>query len=229
MPQPLAEIVIEEELATPEGVSRAAASADRQGIPLVVPLVRDIGVDEVALVAALRKRARVSVADPAKAEVDPDALREVARDMCRRLKVMPLSVATYDSGPRLLRLAMADPTDTVAIAEVEHHTGCRVEPALMTLSAIDELVETSYRHFVTEVIKRGGSDSAPHRSIDKSKSTSGDKAQPTTVPFRRLTDEATTAERLEALVSLLIEKGILDEEDYDEKIRQLVKRDGEPA
>src|SRR5262245_6061433 len=52
---------------------------------------------------------------------------------------------------------MADPTDAVAVAEVEHVTGCRVEPVLMTVSAVEELVERTYRALVTEVMKRVGS------------------------------------------------------------------------
>jgi hypothetical protein len=49
---------------------------------------------------------------------------------------------------------MADPTDAVAVAEVEHVTGCRVDPVLMTVSAVEELVEKTYRALVTEVMKR---------------------------------------------------------------------------
>jgi hypothetical protein len=49
---------------------------------------------------------------------------------------------------------MADPTDAVAVAEVEHLTGCQVEPNLLPLGTVEELVERSYRHLVTEVMKR---------------------------------------------------------------------------
>lgn len=160
MPKPLAEIALEEGLATAASLERAAAAADRDGTPLVCALVRECGIDEVALLAALRRHVRVATGDPATVAPEPDAVRELQRDVCRRQRVAPLSVSSYGGDGRVLRLAMADPTDAVAVAEVEHVTGCRVEPVLMTVSAVEELVETTYRALVTEVIKRAGEPAA---------------------------------------------------------------------
>lgn len=180
-------------------------------------VVRELGVDEVALVAALRRRIRVSVTDPATVTIDPEALREVSRDVCRRRRLMPLAVASYATGPKQLRVAMADPTDAVAIAEVEHHSGCRVEPTLMTLSAVEELVETSYRQYVTEVMRRP----APR---PRKAEPAGEPAAGGTVPFRRVVDDADLGLRVEALVHLLVEKGVLGEDEYEEAVRELMKQ-----
>lgn len=154
MPKSLAEIVLEEGLGTAAAVERAAEAADRAGTPLVVALVRELGLDEVALIAALRRHIRIATADPATVAPEPEALRELPRDVCRRQRVVPLALSSYDGRRRVLRLAMADPTDAVAVAEVEHLSGCRVEPVLMTVSAIEELAEKTYRAFVTEVMAR---------------------------------------------------------------------------
>lgn len=162
MPERLAEIVIKTGLADRDAVLRASDRAEEQKEPLVVALVEHEGIDELALVAAIKRHARVSIIDPAQVEHDPEALRQVSRDVCRRLRVIPLACDVYDSGTKTLRLAMADPTDTVTIAEVEHITGCRVESALMPLSAIEELVETGYRSHVTEVIPRKASGDDGH-------------------------------------------------------------------
>src|SRR5512140_4030071 len=93
--------------------------------PLVVVLVRELGVNEVALVAALRKQTRVPLIDPGSIEIDPEALRQVPRDICARLRLLPLSLTTDRRG-KLLRIAMADPTDTQAVAEIEQLTHCDV-------------------------------------------------------------------------------------------------------
>jgi hypothetical protein len=162
LPKPLAEIVLEEGLATAASVERAAVAADRDGTPLVCALVRECGIDEVALLAALRRHVRVATGDPATVAPEPDAVRELQRDVCRRQRVAPLSLSSYGGDGRVLRLAMADPTDAVAVAEVEHVTGCRVEPVLMTVSAVEELVEKTYRALVTEVIKRAGGAGEKH-------------------------------------------------------------------
>ena len=154
MPARLAEIVIEEGLIKAPELAKAVDAADAEREPIVVPLVREHGIDEVALVAALKKHIRIKTLDPAKVEFDSDALRELNRDDCRRLRAVPLSLELYGGEPRVLGVAMADPTDTVGIAELEHLSGCVVEPVLVTLSAVEEMIETVYKHAVTEVMPR---------------------------------------------------------------------------
>lgn len=230
MPKPLAEIVIDEGLATQEQVVAAAHASDRTGRPLVVTLVRETGLDELALVSAIRRQMRVPLSDPGNVRLDPDALREVSRDACRRLRVLPLSVSVYDRGPRLLRLAMADPTDNVAILEVEHLTGTRVEVTLMPLSAVEEMVESGYRAFVTQVMKRGSTRSGRPRittndADDEDDATEpADGPAPTTMPFHRLSDEAHVALRHQALFDILLEKGVISEDEYEDRVRLLMKR-----
>jgi hypothetical protein len=223
----LSEIVLEEGLADAAALTEAARRADRAEEPLVVALVREAAISEVALVAAIRRQVRVTIADPGVLKPEHDALREVPQELCRRRRVVPLTVHDHDAGPRTLRLAMADPTDQFVIAEVEHITGCRVEPVLMTLSAIDELVDTGYRGVVTEVMKRRGRGPGPAQpatwpAAPAEEQRSGPAS--TTAPFHRVADEADAAVRLEALISLLIGKGVIDDSEYAEAVRAAMKR-----
>ncbi len=211
MPKPLAEIVIDAGLAGRSDVVAAAKIADERKLPLIAALVRHGGVDELGLVAAIRKQVRLPVIDPASIQHDPDALRELPREVCRRLRVLPIGVAAYDSGPRILRLAMADPTDPVTLAEVEHVTGCEVEAMLMPLSAIEEMVENSYRAFVTAVM--------PREPAAASRETSA-----STTPYHRVSDEADLALRHRALLELLVKKQLISESDYEAEVRALMKR-----
>jgi hypothetical protein len=228
LPKPLAEIVLEEGLATAAAVERAAAAADRDGTPLVCALVRECGIDQVALVAALRRHVRVATGDPATIAPEPDAVRELQRDVCRRQRVVPLAVSAYGGQGRVLRLAMADPTDAVAVAEVEHVTGCTVEPVLMTVSAVEELVEKTYRALVTEVMKRSAD---PARNEDPparpARGKVGDGARtdgPITVPFHKLSDEADVETRLRAIINLLLAKNLIDDDELEEEVRALMRR-----
>jgi len=229
VPKSLAEIAIDAGLVQRAQVVEAAHIADRDQVPLVVALVRNSEVDELALVAAIRRQVRVPLVDPATVEIDLDALREIQRPVCRRLRVLPLAVSVYDSGPRLLKLAMADPTDTVAIAEVEHLTGCRVDVALMPLSAVEEMVETGYRQFVTEVMQRREIRSQRAAAADKqraAKAKDSDAAEPpapTTLPYHRISEEADISLRHQALLELLVEHQLLSEDEYEERVRQLMK------
>ncbi len=220
----LAEIAIAAGLADRSQIAKAAEISEKKRVPLVVALVRDCGVDELGLVSAIRKKIRVPLIDPQKAKLDPDALRGLSRDTARRLRVLPMSIAMYDAGPKTMRLATADPTDTVTMAEVEHLSGCRVECSLMPLSAIEEMVERSYRQFVTEVMPRGRkAETAP-----SGKKTFGpsqtDGPAPTTIPYHRVSDDADVAVRVRALVDLLLDKRVITEDEYEEQVRLLMKR-----
>jgi type IV pilus assembly protein PilB len=210
---PLAEIVLDSGLASQEDLRRAAEEADTRKTPLVVVLIRDYGVDELAMLRALKKATRVPVTDPANTEVDTEALRQISREDCRRLRVAPLSLQVFASGPSTMRIAMADPTDAVLIAEVEHLSRTRVEPTLMTLSAVEELVEKSYGQFVTEVMTRKKPGTVPLEA----------RVSQTTVPFLRVIDEADASVRLDALMKLLIEKELITEDEYEEAVRVVLK------
>lgn len=268
MPKRLAEIVIDAGLASREAVLDHARLADRERIPLIAALVHHGGLDELALVAAIKRQVRVAIADPALVENDPEAMRELPHEICRRLRVMPLSISSYDTGARVLRLAMADPTDAIALAEVEHVTGCEVECALMPLSAVDELVDEGYRSFITEVIPRerlepagrperaraSESGQAPESAGDGARAPEGacvpegtraggappadppvaraagtggmpgGAAQPSTVPFHRISDEASLELRHRALLDLLLDKKLVTEQEYEDRIRLLMKQ-----
>jgi hypothetical protein len=232
----LAEIALEEGLTDRRTLDRAARHADEHDLPLVVALVRASGVDEVVLFAALRKQTRVAAVEPGAVTPDSDALREVPREVCERRRVFPLGLRLYGAGPRVLQLAMADPTDAVAIAEVEHLTGCRVDPALMTLSTIEELTARGYGGFVTKVMRR---ERPPAEAAARAVGALHDVAvdgvpalgaapspagPPVTAPFHRVADEADVRAQLEALVQLLVDKGVLERAELDEAVRQLLRR-----
>ena len=250
MPKRLAEIVVDTALAGRDDVMRAARLADRDQVPLVVALVRQIGIDEIALVTAIKRQVRVALSDPATVEHDLDAIRELPRDTCERLRTMPLTLSYPSADSKVLHVAMADPTDTVAIAEIEHVTGCRVKPSLMPLSSIEELVEKAYKAFVTEVIPR--KNRAPYGEaleattqpiprpeppvvsepeVDEEQTAKGPAPakKPSTLPFHRVADEASVELRVQALLELLIDKGVLTSDEYHEHVRALMKQRDDDA
>jgi hypothetical protein len=224
----IAEIALQAGLVSKSDAVRAARLAEQRGVPLVSALVRDVGVDELALVAALRRVLRVPLVDPASVQPDVDALRELPRDVCRRLKVLPIALNVDASGARVMRLAMADPTDDSAIAEIEQLTSCELDVSALPLSAIEELTEDGYRGFTTQIVQRrpfgeGMATATPARPVLSGLPLGHDDV-PATVPHHTVADEADVALRVRALVQLLVAKGILHEEEYDEAVRELLKR-----
>jgi hypothetical protein len=238
VPKTLAQIAVDAGLLSRADVGRAEQLADEKRVPLVVALVRELGVDEVALVGAFRRELRLLSVDPRAVKPETDALREVSRDLCKRLRVVPLRVSGPPEDDKEIWLAMADPTDMGAVAEVERVTGGIVDPALLPLSAIDELIDRGYKELNTQVVKRRSQPSQqggrsgkvfgdnltvhtkPHARVD------GDDTQDhsRTVPFHQIADEADVATRVAALVNVLIDKGVIDEADYEAAIRDLLRR-----
>lgn len=198
--------------------------AEERREPLVVVLVRELGVDELALVAALRRLTRVPLIDPGTIEIDPEALRQVPRDVCARLHVLPLALCT-DGGGKLMRIAMADPTDTSAVVELEQLAHCDVEVHVLPLSAIDELVDKGYRQVTTAVVSRAGNPGATMfvtsrgRIALEAESEVSVTAQIPLAALQAMVPDDLEA-RLAALVSVLVTKGMLTEAELAEALRK---------
>jgi len=226
LPKTLAEIALDAGLVNRADVARAARAAEQRGVPLVVALVRDAGVDELALLAALRKQTRVKVLDPAAVRTDIEALRLIPKDLCRRHRVLPVAVGHDSGGARVLELAMADPTDAAALAEVEHVAACELEVAALPLSAIEELTEQGFRGIETQVLRRARrpfGDGIMPSTEPHGRAADDPSVMTQTVPFHAVADEADPALRLRALVRLLEAKGVLAEGELEAAVIDLMR------
>jgi hypothetical protein len=228
----LAEIAIEAGLVTKVGAAKAGRLSEERKEPLVVILIRELGIDEVALIGALRKQTRVPLLDPATVLVDPEALRLVPRDSCARLRVLPIGVM-FDGKTRVLRVAMADPTDTAAILELEVIANCEIEVTALPLSAIEELVDKGYKQFSTAVTRPprstlGDNLSGKHRMLlerDAEKETSVTAQIPLSALVPPPQPDLET--RLTALCQLLLSKGLVTEAEIAEAIQRVEAKPSE--
>ena len=75
MPKTLAEIAIDAGLVTKANAAKAGKMAEEHQQPLVVVLVRELGVDELQLVAAFGKQTRVPLIDPKNVAIDSSDTR----------------------------------------------------------------------------------------------------------------------------------------------------------
>lgn len=219
----LGEIAIDAGLVNKATAAKAGRMAEERKEPLVVVLVRELGVNEVALVAALRKQTRVPLIDPGSIAIDPEALRQVPRDICARLRLLPLSLTTDRRG-KLLRIAMADPTDTSAVAEIEQLTHCDVEVNILPLSAIDELLDKGYRQVNTAVVSRAGNPGSSMFVTTGGRVPEAESEISETVQIPLATLQAMGPDDLEArfsaLVGLLLAKGVVTEAELAEALRK---------
>ncbi|HRC56184.1 MAG: hypothetical protein IPI49_17715 [Myxococcales bacterium] len=246
MPKTLAEIAIDGGLVTKADAARAGRLAETRSQALIVVLVRELAVDEVALIAALHRQMRVTVLDPREIHVEPDALREVPKDACERLHILPLSVGTDPTGVRMLTVAMADPTDTSAIAELEQITGCEIEVTALLFSAVEEWVTKAYKGLTTAVMKapqRSGnrlfvtsklSTTAVHRMMESlpSLSSDGEISETVRIAVRGGSpgSDGDGELRLAALIRALVAKGLVTEEELEAQVQELLAaRGGKPG
>ncbi len=224
MPKTLAEIAIEAGLVNKTNAAKAGKLAEDRREPLVVMMIKELGVDEVALLAAIRKQMRVPLVDPKDVHIDPDALRQVPRDVCARLRVLPLGLST-DGASKVLRVAMADPTDTTAVAELEAVSNCEIDIVGLPLSAIDELVAKGYRGINTAVVSRssGGSMFITSRGKLGTIEPESEVSVTAQIPISALQQAIGTDDlelRLTALVAVLMAKGLVTEAELAEALRK---------
>ena len=73
-------------------------------------------------------------------EIDQEVLNAVPTDVCRKFCLIPI-----DKIGKSLTLAMADPLNTSAIADVEMITGCTVQTFVSTSADIREAIERYYK------------------------------------------------------------------------------------
>ncbi|NIQ53811.1 MAG: hypothetical protein GWN85_10110, partial [Gemmatimonadetes bacterium] len=76
---------------------------------------------------------------PAPLPLDADATGLISADMARERRVLPLG-----RGDRSLRLGMADPLDLETVDDVQFRTGRRVEPVVVSPSAVLRGQEIAY-------------------------------------------------------------------------------------
>jgi type II secretion system (T2SS) protein E len=228
LPKTLAEIAIDAGLVNKTSAAKAGKMAEEQKEPLVVMLIRELGVDEVQLVGALRKQTRVPLVDPADVQIDGEALRLVPREICARLRILPLAVAT-DGPTKVMRIAMADPTDEAAIAELEQLVQCEIEVSALPLSAIEELVAKGYRQINTAVVARKSSPTVTAKApvVGATSTTFAESETSVTaqIPITELRPPAGLTpdeidQRLTALVAVLVAKGLITEAELAEALKK---------
>ncbi len=224
-PLSLAEVLVDANLIGASQLEQVRRAAQRSGSSVVSTLLDQGLIQEETLVRALRERLALGLFD-AGTEVEPDAIREVPHDQASRFRLLPVRLDRAPTGERLLVVAMADPLDTQAIEEIEFASGCHVQPLIARPSEVADAIRCHYRHMVTRIIPRQATSSqGPRTSRRRPRAPFGGTLQETelhTKPARRIQQEASPAHRVDALVALLVRKGLVTQEEYEDQLRAIV-------
>ncbi len=117
-------------------------------------------VQEEIVVSALAEQLRLPVVDVSKLRPDPDALALVPEPVARRNQFVPLAISDH-----VLYLAMADPLDDDAVAELRAHTKLPIRIVITSRPGIELLLQRTYstryvRVATTDLLNRSPDESA---------------------------------------------------------------------
>ncbi len=137
----IGELLLDEGLITREALKEALERQAAEGGKIGYHLVQLGSVSEEDLVHLLSEQYGIPAIDLRSLfpHVDRDLLDLIPEEVAGRYHVFPV----HKTG-NIMTLAMADPTNVVALDDIRFRTGCEVEPVLASECAIREAVAHSY-------------------------------------------------------------------------------------
>jgi len=137
-PKILGQLLVESGAVSSELLDRAVSEQPGTGLRLGDLMVQRGWVEEEAVARSLSVQLGLPY-QPPPLKADDMATRAVRPELARKGKVLPLS-----TGPRTLRLAMADPLDLGVLDDVQFQSGRRVEAVVVSEGALLDGLGRSY-------------------------------------------------------------------------------------
>ncbi|UCC74260.1 MAG: hypothetical protein JSV86_06795, partial [Gemmatimonadota bacterium] len=138
--QLVAEVLLRNRVLTREQLQRAVVEARSSGHGLTHTLVSLGLVPEAVLLRLLSQIYRVKAIDLSKIQrIDPSALAKVTAEAATRALVLPL----HRNGDMLI-VAMVNPANRTAIAQLGRATGLTIQPVIATEFALRNAIQKHY-------------------------------------------------------------------------------------
>lgn len=141
----LGDILIRERIITFEQLQKGLEKQKTNGKKLGETLIDEGFISEEALAKILHKQLGVDYVELTAWRVPDDIARLVSATVLRKHCIMPFDISK--DNPNVLRVAMADPMDIVAIDDITIITNMQVEPVVATSK---DIINTIDKHFGTE-------------------------------------------------------------------------------
>jgi type IV pilus assembly protein PilB len=135
----LGELLVRKGLITAKQLDSALQEQKISGNKLGISLVKLGFMTEKHLVSFLSKHYGVPAIDLAEVEVDPEAVKLIPADVVYKYQILPIKRIGST-----LRMAMADPSNILAIDDIKFLTSCNVEVFVSTESAIKVSIDKYY-------------------------------------------------------------------------------------
>lgn len=132
----LGEILIDDDIITPEQLKKALEQQREGGGFLGQILIEQKAVSQDTLISYLAKQCQIPHLSLLNYRIGPESLSQVPKELCLKHYLIPV-----DKMGRILTLAMVDPLDTEALEEIKKHCpDLRIKPVLC-----------SWEHFQTTI------------------------------------------------------------------------------
>ena len=136
----LGALLVEQGLCTPAQLDAAMVEQARTGVSIGRVLVAQNVITENQLVAALAAQVGLEFVDLHERQVDPLAASTISDALARRYQALPVAW----EGATLV-VAMADPSNVLAVDDIRSITGAEVRIVVSTRSAIDAAINRVHR------------------------------------------------------------------------------------
>jgi len=192
-------LLLSQRLITPDQIAAARQFMARENVNFgtAIQFLQMISSDRIR--QCLEARAGVPGVDPNKIAISAGIKNLLTPDQARALQVFPLNFVE-ESGNRILLLGMTDPLDLSGTSRVEGICRMAVQPAFLSLDALQSLYRRYYRTALA--LYSPDVESAGERTVERRIRT----AQRESVPV-------TSSAKLTALISLLIKKGVFTDDE----------------
>jgi type IV pilus assembly protein PilB len=135
----IGEVLVKQGLIGPDDLRAAQTRHKEAGGALTTCIVTVCGVSEAQLLAVLQEEYRLPVVDPSSFEIPPEVIDVLPAVLANKYHIIPVSLNRTS-----LTLAMADPSNLVAINEVKFLTGLDVRAAIAGPVSIERAIERYY-------------------------------------------------------------------------------------
>lgn len=207
----LSELLREEGLIDEQEAMAARRRSRREGVAFARAVLEGGRLTEAQYLETLERRLQIPRVELSTTFADEDAVREVSHDVATDHCLLPLDIE-HKGTRSFLRVAMANPLDWEAIEEIEASSGYHIDMVLAAPSELTVAIEKAYRGMVTKLIPRG--------SRKQHASTSSDEEA--TRPM--LVSHAPIDAQLQAVIELLVSKGVISETEYVEALERILSR-----
>jgi type IV pilus assembly protein PilB len=132
----IGDLLVKQGMITPAELRVATDRLREAGGALTTHVVKTCGISEADLLAVLQEEYHLPVVDPAALDIAPEVIDVLPALLANKYHIVPVKLNRTS-----LTLAMADPSNLVAINEVKFLTGFDIKAAIAGPLTIERAIE----------------------------------------------------------------------------------------